>query len=478
ALKNTKDIHLEALQFARFKGMFTGFFQNFVTEGILETNLGTVLSDFNLKIGTADRFSYYSNLTTKNFQLGKLLDVPELSTFSFSGSLKGNGMQNGDRTLNMDGNVQAITYKNYTYQNLVINGQLSRQLFEGSLTSKDPHLDFQLNGLVDFSHDIPEFNLQAEVNALHGKEIHLSEENIDFSGKLALDFTGNQPDNFNGRALIYEATLKHDGLRIPFDSLTLVSNNHNGTKMITVLSNEFDAALVGEFSVNQLPQTLKGYLNHYFPNIIAAPAHKPENEKFDFVITTKNIQDYIHVFSDKWKGFNYSTLEGRINSKENLIDLSVNIPQFSYQHFTAYDLALKGQGNLDQISVSAQIDNISWKDSLHFPFTSIALHAANDTTQVEISTSANQAINTAQLKGTVITRQQGVNIIFGKSYFEVNGKKWTLQENGELILTRDLVAAEGLQLLSGQQEILAKTIPSELTNANDIEITLREINIG
>ncbi|MBC7850076.1 MAG: translocation/assembly module TamB domain-containing protein [Chitinophagaceae bacterium] len=477
-LKNVSYPRLDLLQFLRFKGNFTGFINDFVTYGTIETNLGTVVSDLNMKFPANANTRYSGTIQTRDFELGKFLETAGVGKITFKGNINGNGLSDATLNAKLDGFVEKIEANNYTYTNITVKGTVAKKLFNGELISNDPNLDATLNGLVDFSQKIPRFDFNASIAKADFKRLSLTKDDIQFAGKFRFDFSGNDIDNFMGTARIYEANVLRNGNRIAFDSLFLESKVLDNNKVITVLSNEFDAALVGEFSINELPAAFQTFLNKYFPSYINPSRKVLKNENFSFVITTKNVQDYIDLFVTDLKGFNYSTITGRINNKENLLDLNAEVPQFSYKNIALYNVALKGSGNMQNLTVETNIGDVYINDSLHFPGTAISIKSANDTSDVRITTSANQTLNSANLSAKVNTRKNGISILFNESNFDINGKNWTIDKDGELVLSKDLVSAEGVKIYNGQQEIRITTVPSDIGNTNDIKVDLTKINIG
>jgi hypothetical protein len=190
------------------------------------------------------------------------------------------------------------------------------------------------------------------------------------------------------------------------------------------------------------------------------------------------VDEYLDFIHKDLNGFNYSTITGRINSQENLLDLNAEIPQFSYKNIFFYNLILKGTGNLDTLSMKSSIADIYINDSLHFPGTDINISSSNDVSLVNIKTGANQTLNSANLSGRVHTMRDGVRIVFNESNFDVNGKNWIIDKKGELVLSKQLVSADGVKISNGQQEILVTTHPSDIGNTNDIKVELKKINIG
>ncbi len=310
------------------------------------------------------------------------------------------------------------------------------------------------------------------------KNIKLLQDSVEVTGKFRFNFSGNNIDNFLGTARVYEASVFKKGKRISFDSLNIESKTLGTNKVITVLSNEFDAALVGQFSIRDLPSSFRTFLHKYYPSYIGEGRVMQHDENFSFVITTKKVDEYLDFFDKNLNGFNYSTVTGRINTRENMLDLNVEVPQFSYKNIAFYNVALKGTGNLDSLSLENSIADVYINDSLHFPGSTINIHSANDISDITLKTSASQTLNSANVVARVQTMPKGVRIVFNESHFDVNGKNWVIDKNGELVLSEELVTADGVKIYSGDQEILVTTQPSDIGNTNDIKVDLKKINIG
>lgn len=477
-LKKIQNPRLEKVEYLRFRGNFLGFIKDFVTYGTIQTNLGLVQTDINMKFPDNALPVYSGTIRTESFDLGSFTNMSNVGRINFSGKIGGRGLAADNLQATLDGSIRSLEINGYTYSDIVLKGDVAKRLFNGELVINDPRLQATMNGLIDFSKDIPAFNFNADVHHADLKNIQLVKDSIEVNGKFVMNFTGDNIDNFLGTARIYDASVFKNGQRITFDSLNVESKAMGNNKVITVLSNEFDGVLVGEFSIRDLPASFTTFLNKYFPSYIK-PGHATlENENFSFVITTKKVDEYLDFVHKDLGGFNYSTITGRINSHENLLDLNAEIPQFSYKNIYFYNLNLKGTGNLDTLSMQSSIADIYINDSLHFPGTEINFSSSNDVSLVNIQTSANQSLNAANLSGRVHTMKDGVRIVLNESNFDVNGKNWIIEKNGELVLSKQLVSADGVKLYNGQQEIFITTHPSDIGNTNDIKVELKKINIG
>ncbi|SEP36977.1 translocation/assembly module TamB domain-containing protein [Niastella yeongjuensis] len=477
-LKDITQPRLDKLEFVRFKGNFTGFIKDFVTFGTLETKLGVVVTDVNMKFPDNAPTIYTGGIETRSFALGEFLDAPQVGKIDFKGSVNGHGLKSNSLNAKLDGFIRSLDVNNYNYQNIIVKGTVAKRLFNGEVISNDPNLMARLNGLIDFSQQVPTFNFDAEVSKADLHNIKLTSDSIEVKGKFRMNFTGSNIDNFLGTARIYEASVLKNSKPISFDSLSIESKAMGTNKAITVVSNEFDVALVGEFSIKDLPDAVRSFLNKYYPSYIKPSRTTLKNENFSFVFTTKKVDEYMSFIDKNLSGFNYSTVTGSINTKENLLDLNAEVPQFGYKNVLFYNLNLKGAGTYDTLGLTSSIADVYINDSLHFPGTDLRVRSASDMSLVQLKTAANQTLNSADLFARVQTMPSGVRITFNESNFDVNGKNWTIEKNGELVLSKELVSADGVKIYNGQQEILVTTHPSDEGSTNDIKVELTKVNIG
>jgi TamB, inner membrane protein subunit of TAM complex len=478
SLKKISNPRIDRIQNLRFVGNFQGTVQNFVTSGTIETNLGTLVTNVTMQIPTDRPATYSGNLLTNDFQLGRFLEDSSLGKISFKGKVHGSGLALNTINASLDGNVREFSYQGYTYEDIFVNGQVMKKRFDGKIISNDSNLHATLIGLIDFSKDVPKFDFNAVIDNANLRALHFTRDSIGFNGKLAFNFTGNDIDHFLGKARIFDASIYKRGQRLSFDSLVVESNIIDSSKTITVMSNEFEAAIVGEFSIKKLPASFQEFLHRYYPSYIKPNTVKLSKEKFSFVITTRQVDPYLDLFTKNFRGFNNTNINGRINSDQNLLNINADVPQFNYKNISFYKVELKGNGNYDSLSVDNKIGEVYVNDSLHFPLTHIQLRSFNDISDVKINTSANQTLNAANISAQVTTLTDGVKIKFNPSTFDINSKTWTIDKNGELLFSKNTVGAESVRIYSGEQQFLVSTTPSGEGNWNDVHMELQKINIG
>lgn len=477
AIRRITSPNLRKIQYLNFKGNFTGFIRDFVTFGTIQTNLGTIKSDLNMKLPAGKEPVYSGTIATDNFRLGEFLGNNKIGIVSLTGSLKGRGFSEKSVNTLIEGTVRFADYNNYRYKNIAVKGKLDKKLFEGLASIHDENADLTLNGVIDFNGKTPGFNLVADVAKTNLKNLHLTQDSIEFKGKLNFNFTGNSLDNFLGDARITEAEIKNNGRRIPFDSLIVSSSFEDTVKVLTALSNEFKAKVKGDFSLKDLPDAFTLFLSKYYPSFVKAPAKRPRNQSMSFDIETYYADEYVRLIDSSLTGFNNSHITGYLNLNTNEMNFTAQVPQFKYKQYNFDNVNLKAVGNLNNLLLNGQVFNIRINDSLNIPMAVFSVDARHDSSKVSIKSGANRTVDTANLNALVLTYTDGVKIQFDPSTFTINSKTWSIDEDGELEFRKNIAANGKLILREGEQKIMMYTQPSPGGNWNDLKIALTKINL-
>ncbi|MFZ1856259.1 MAG: hypothetical protein WAU29_02775 [Chitinophagaceae bacterium] len=478
AMRRVTNPDLRKIQYVNFKGSFTGFIRDFVTFGTIQTNLGNLTTDLNMKMPKGKQPIYSGSIATDNFRLGEFLGDKNIGSVSLIGTVKGSGFSGKNLNTIIDGTIRYADYKNYRYKNIVVKGKLDKQLFEGMASIRDENADLTLNGVIDFNDKVPRFNLLADVVSTNFKNLKITKDSITFSGKLNVNFSGNSLDNFLGTARITDAELTKDGHRLPFDSLIASSEYIDGIKKLAVVSNEFQAKIEGDFSLADLPDAFTYFLNKYYPAYVKAPRRYPAHQDIKFNITTYYADEYLQLIDSSLTGFNNSHFEGNLNLDLNEFNFTAEVPQFKFNQYNFDEVKLTAIGKGDSLVLTGETKNIKINDSLNIPLTFFTVNVRNDSSKVSINTGANQAVEKANLNALVLTYGDGVEIEFDPSSFSVNGKAWTIDEAGVLKFRRNTAASGQLIITEGEQKILLKTQQSTKGNWNDLKVELTKVNLG
>ena len=469
----------QGLRTTTFKGSFKGFANDFKVKGHLQTTEGALTTDLAMKLGNGKDL-YNGKLTTTDLNIGRLLAIPDLSTVTFDGAVSGSGFDATKAKIEFDGKVKKATYNKYVYHDIEANGSLVGNLLQARLALNDANLEGAFNVKLDLKAKKQSYVADGYLTKANFKPLNFSTNDLRFSGKFDVNFSGKNIDDFIGYAKIRDAHLTNGSVPFRLDSLNIFAGfNDAGKKELEVQTNEVDASIVGQFNIAELPNSFQYFLSNYYPTIIAKPKRLVKNQDFIFAVNTKEIEAFLKLFDQKIEGLSNSNITGTINTNENELMLNATVPYFKYGSFTMDNAMLQGNGTLSRLNVLGTVDAFRFSDSLSFYNAKLNVNTENDSSHVKISTSSDGQLGDAEVDAIVTTLDDGVKLRFNPSTFIVNNKKWTIGQDGEAILKNNKnLVINNLSLKQEEQEILLYTMPGSEGSTNNIHISTKKLNIG
>lgn len=478
ALKDIKSPNLAALGNIMYRGSFKGTIHNFITDGVFSTALGGVTTNVSMQFPFKKDPSYTGNIETNRFNIGKFLDNEQLGLVDFKGKISGTSFNINRLKTELDGKIATLEFNKYTYTNIITKGTLQKKYFSGELKIDDPNLDFTSDIEIDLNKEQPSYNIVGDLVHSNIKALNLYPEHIEITGLLDANFTGTNIDNFLGSTKFLNATIKGDITSINFDSLKLSSSYIDSIKSLELTSSDFNASIVGKFSIMDLPASIQSFLNHYYPAYIKPPKSVAKNQSFKIEASTNYIEPYIKLFNKKISGFNDASISGTIDTKKNLLGFTANVPYAKYKKYILSGAQLNGKGNKDTLILNGDISSIQLSDSFHLPNSHFDISSANDHSLVSIKASADNTFNDATLLADVFTIQDGMRVHLRPSTFVLNDKKWNIEKDGELIIRNNFLHASDIRFTQGFQEITAETEEEDGGNTSNLNINMKNVYLG
>ena len=475
ALRAATELNVNSLGEMNFKGEFNGSLYDFVTKGQITTELGLAKTEIRLQFPAKKEPSYEGLLETNRFNIGKLLNNDLIGLVNFKGSVAGSSFKLENVKTNIQGNIDSIEVNKYIYTHISTKGILQKKAFNGFININDDNVNFTSKVNLDFNQQRPKIVAVSDLYNANLKALHISKNDIQLSGKLDLNFEGDNIDNFIGYAKFYKGNLKGESSNLDFDSLTLASSIQNGIKKITVSSEDIKASITGKFNILNLPASVQYFMQRYYPTYINAPKNRPTNQDFTIQIKTNYFEPYLRLFKKEISGFNNLSLEGSLNSAKQNISLVASIPLASWDSYLIKNGKINGTGTKDSVYVNIIAAAINISDSTQFLQPNISVHSSNDRSKISVFALSKSALEEISLKGMIQTYNDGISIQCQPSYFILNQKKWNINNLGSLVLRKNNINASNLTITQGIQEFIF----SNATNTkNALQLELKNIILG
>lgn len=479
SLKKLNSPDLSRLRYLRFNGRFTGGFSNFAAKGSLQTGLGTLRSDIAVKLPKNAMASYEGGLEVISFNAGELVQNKDLGLLNFSGRIEGKGFDQTNSTASFNGTIGSIDFRGYRYEHITINGSVHDNRLEAFTSIENEHLQTgTLETLVNWREKEPTITVNGTLEKATLRELRLTKDDIRISGKLDLSIKGLDPASITGKLAFREATVMNGEEALPMDSLILQVQKDGDNRSIRAQSNEFNVMAEGRFNWLTLPDAVQYLLHQYYPSLVKEPEQYPRDTRLRFEINTYLAEPFLRWWKPGMSGLNNSHIAGKLDFGNKQYELNVVIPQLHYENYglDSIDITAKGFGSTLQFDGHAAAVQLNGK--LRLPPVSLKLNISRDSTQVSLRSEKVSTVEKVNLNALIKTYADGLEIQFDPSDFTLNGKSWTLNEEGGLTLRKGQPVSGSLLLSEGEQQIRVQSADRDAASKDQINVVLENLNLN
>lgn len=287
--------------------------------------------------------SYDGRIKLDNLDVGKITGIADLGNTSLDVMVNGRGFNVDELNTTMQGAVNSITYKGYTYKNIKVDGTFKKPLFDGQLDINDPNLSMNFNGLVDFSKKENIYKFDANVGYADLKAINIftRDQAAVLKGRVVMDLQGSTLDNVQGKIDFYDTSYRNEKQDYYFEDFEITSYFAEDERFITINSPDIvEGEISGKFILAEIPELFKNAIGSVYTNYKSKTITQDQYISYEFQIYDKIVDLF---FPDIALGEN-TILKGEVASNESLFKLTFRTPEIN-----AYDVVLN--------NVNVQVDN-------------------------------------------------------------------------------------------------------------------------
>ena len=287
-----------------YRGLASGRLHDLTLHGAFRTALGTISTDGSFRSDSLfEHMNYDARVVAKHLHLGKLIANEKLQTATFEFESLGRideGRVHGD----IKAHVRELTYNDYTFEDLNMDGRYEPQRYKGHCDINDPHMAMTFDGVVDV-HDVnPEINFNLRC---HHFDVTPFMDKRQASGgtpalstrfALAVDLDGIETDRMDGYLVLDSLFLATPRDSLLMRQLTLlVTAQTDRSKVFTLNSDYLTAKANGVFRYKDLVPSLQAMMHHYLPSAVDAPARKWEPVSFNLTANGRRLRDIQRLYT-------------------------------------------------------------------------------------------------------------------------------------------------------------------------------------
>lgn len=458
---------LDDLDTIKYSGTLKGNLRDISMNGDFASSLGPLKSDLSIVFNNDyTDAKYKGEITTLDFDAGRLLDQDSLGRITMDVKLDGSGLSADSITTLVEGTIRQVTYNSYRYEQIQMDGTINGQSFEGTAGIDDENIKFSFNGSVDINDSIPEYRFELLLDTISLQALNLSSDIFNMSAKINANLTGSNLDNIVGQLKVKDIFMTKQEKSVKADSMLLYAEEKLNERELSFTSKYGTAEIVGDYKLELLDDAILDFFDRYFPmktflgrspksDMILNP-QELKASRTDVVNAHVEIFDIVEIaqfFDFPMEQFDSSILDFKLEIPEDLTTLSVYIPKLIYDGYFFDSIYFAAKNDGDQLYSNFKIDSVSLSESVHSSGIKIDMLFENQSARIKTLIKNNENIRglgfTNLLKATD-NDQFSIRFI---DRFILNDKLWQVQQDSSIILTADAWNIPPISISNGSERL-------------------------
>lgn len=521
--------NLATLGQINFEGSFTGFFQDFVAYGQLDTKLGRINSDLQLNLRRGkSQAAYNGGFRFDNFDVGAFINNEDVGRITLRTNVEGTGLtlEALDAELK-NAKIDRFTFKEYKYEDIAIDGFFKQKKFDGDIVSKDSNMYVFVRGIVDLSGELPSVDILGNVKNIDFQKLNISKESIGLQlDTFDINAEGSNIDNFIGNLFIRGIKGHRGDIYAELDSISVKATNDlvssynmvNGdsiffvkkTRYINLKSDIIDVNVYGQYDVVNLVKSIENFIKVNHPNlykelyqkqvlkeeVVVLDKDKEERpfidmigdiaensidtippQDFNIIInipkTTKNITQLI---DKNFKSLERIFITGDYDGSAGSLILEGKVGKVQVGQVEIDNIKLKkGKALGSTFDILASVDTLKLDGKSFIPNINLSLDAIGDSVRFHVNADAvGKIAQKLSINGKLELKENLIILKLDTSRLYILDQKWTINDDNHIKIGDKVLDIQNVKLTSGNKLVELSSI-NKNRGAN---VSFQNIDLG
>ena len=305
---------------------------------------------------TPKNLVYTGTVDAKNLNIRQITDVKDLGYVSGKIKFNGQGTDISKMKIDLDGNLRYIDLLDKRYQNITVDGIIKDYAFNGLFDIRDPNLNGQLKGNINFSGKPYKFDFSSSLRHINLDFLGITKNlNAIVKGDVQGDFSFTNLNDLNGnidlKNLVYQS--KKDTIK--FDHITINSSLEGNNQQLDLnVPDYMQANIYGKYLITDIPKVITNSLAPMVPSLSYQEVAKGQEFYFDVYIQ----QNLLSYFDPSIKIEPNTRLNGFINSDLNTLKADLDTPGVSYAGVNLFNSKVSLNTTQEVNSLNAKADSL------------------------------------------------------------------------------------------------------------------------
>lgn len=468
--KNAVPANIQLPNWIRAIGRFKGSMSNFNTAFNVNTDMGSVKLLATMK-GAKGRENYTANVNLNNFDLGRLLkQQQQIGRITVNAKVNGTGLDAKTAAVKLQGQIVNATYNKYTYRNLLINADYSRQRANIKSSMADTNANFALTAFADLNGKYPAVKADLDLKSIDLQKLNFSTTEFKVAGNVDADIKTADVDFLNGDVNVTALQLAKDGKLINVDTIEVHAETSAERSLLTLRSELLAAKVDGQYQLSNLGTAVINQINQYytFGQVTEIP-----DQRFRFALNIYNpklIQDFVPALTT----FSPSSIDGLIDTQKDSLIMNAWFPQVVYGDFKVDSTRLTINNDENRLNYNLLVKSLQ-SPAIALYNSQISGAAANDTLGVTIALRDSKLRDKYVIGGNFLALNNNYRFSLDPQKLLLDYEKWAIAQQNYIQFGESGIIANNFNLSKDGQLL---SINSSDTTANSpLKVEFKDFRI-
>lgn len=458
----------ERLGRLRFDGNFTGFLHDFAAYGNLYTAVGPLYTNIALiRDKQSGQLKTVGEVTTKDFKLNEYMTSDNVGAVSAELKIDAAGQSFRDMSANLEGVINAIEIRGYTYENLMINGFLDENLFEGQLSGDHEDLAFDFVGDINLQEKVPQFDFDLALHRADLTKLNLikSESITNVTGKVVTHLRGKNIDDMVGQLKLNDLVLYKDQDSLAVDSITFYAQELENGKSYEIQSNLMNAQMQGNFTTKSFKPAMYALMDDVMPAWFDHEYEMPKDFNVNFNVEFKETAPITAYLFNDIQIDQGTHIEGYLDGEIERFKINGHTDSLKWRGIALNNFNLTAERYNDRAYILFENDETVVSDNIKFSDNIFTTYLYNDTLESDLTWS-NTNLNSSGYFATFthFTAKNAGHITLLPSELMINEENWRVPQEYQVDFNGKEVAFNELTFMSDEERIVLDGDLSENKN--------------
>jgi hypothetical protein len=468
-------------QWINLNGSYAGTLDRSAFNTILTSSDGGInlKGKMNLDSTSASR-GYDAQVNINQLNVGKILKQPEtMGKLNFEANVHANGLRPDEMNGTVKANVKSFDFKGYLYENFILDGKMNNSVYSGIAKLQDENLNFTFEGDVNYSEEVPQYNLTFDLKNADFNALHLAVRPLKARGILTTNMATSDFRRLNGNFGLRKVAIFNGDALYAIDSLLFASIDQKGKSELEIDSDLFSGRFAGNFNIFEMGDVLQEFFGTYYSlHDTALVADKKSEQdsgpqRFNFELKLKKTELLTDILLPELKSFVPGVIRGKFDSESKDLDMKIDFSEIKYSNIGVKSFVISTNSNPQTLNYNVIVDEILI-DSMRVDGLEFNGTVANDSIRTNLVILDSLDVTKYLFGGVFHSLEKAYQFSLLPNEVMLNYVNWTVPGDNYFQFGGPKLLAHNVELAHGRERII---IDSKDDAASTLFVGFRELNL-